>query len=346
MLGILGLLGALFAGVVADTMVSTSHHGAAEDDPAPDELDPNDTPDQSSDGGSLLDDPNAANDPGVGLPTSDDSTDPVDDPVNLDGSDGNDVLTGNGGDDDVSGGEGNDLLGGRDGNDSIDGGGGEDWEHGGTGDDTMSGADGQDDLHGEDGNDMLDGGASNDTLSGDFGNDRLNGSANDDSLIGGDGEDTLTGGRDNDEVQGGTGSDLMAGGRGEDTVDGGDGADTIWGEGPSSGDDHTMDFLNGGTGDDLIRVGSGDYASGGDGADQFVLDDIHQGDPVAQITDYNPHEDSLVVLYDPSQHPNPELSLDVPSGSSDATVMLDGVAVANVQGGAGLSISDFILKAA
>ena len=139
---------------------------------------------------------------------------------------------------------------------------------------------------------------------------------------------------------------LAAGGHGSDTLDGNDGNDTLWGEGPTSKDDHATDFVNGGAGNDELHLSSGDYGNGGEGSDQFVLDDIHHGDPVAQITDYNPHEDSLVVLYDAHLHPDPDVTVHTAEGSSDATVMLDGMPVATVQGGAGLNASDIMLRAA
>ena len=339
MLGLLGLFGALFAGVVADTLMSSGH---GDDHDTADDADPDaPNPDEPlSDGGSLLDDPNA------GMPQSGDTPSPTDPDETLTGADGDDILTGDGGDDSVTGADGGDLLGGRGGDDTLDGGDGNDWLHGGDGNDTLAGDAGNDDLHGEDGNDSLSGGLGYDTLAGDSGNDSLDAGAGDDSLIGGDGDDTLSGGDGNDAVTGGLGGDLAAGDAGSDTIDGNDGNDTLWGEDSTGGDDHSTDFLTGGAGDDLLRLGAGDYGNGGDGADQFVLDDIHQGDPVAQITDYNPQEDSLVVLYDQSQHPDPALTVHTAEGSSDATVMLDGVAVANVQGGAGLTADDFILKAA
>ena len=49
-------------------------------------------------------------------------------------------------------------------------------------------------------------------------------------------------------------------------------------------------------------------ATGGDGNDDFHLLDIGANDPPMQITDFNPHEDSLVVMYDAAIHPDPQLT--------------------------------------
>ena len=95
-----------------------------------------------------------------------------------------------------------------------------------------------------------------------------------------------------------------------------------------------------------MHVGAGDYANGGEGADRFLLDDIAAGDPVAQITDFDHQQDALVLLYDAAHHADPEVSIVTEAGSSDAVVMLDGVAVAHVLGGAGLQAGDVTLQAA
>src|SRR5262249_5076748 len=66
--------------------------------------------------------------------------------VQLDGGDGDDVLTGSSGDDLLLGGAGNDTLNGGAGSDEL---------HGGEGTDTLDGGDGSDALYGEAGNDVL-----------------------------------------------------------------------------------------------------------------------------------------------------------------------------------------------
>ncbi|MFL6698531.1 MAG: calcium-binding protein, partial [Vitreoscilla sp.] len=107
----------------------------------------------------------------------------------LQGTDGDDDLTGAVGRDDViTGRAGADGMSGQSGNDSLDGGTGNDSLYGGSGNDLLLGGDGDDYLRGDEGDDTLDGGAGNDTLS----EDRNDG--NDTYLFGrGDGQDLVTG---------------------------------------------------------------------------------------------------------------------------------------------------------
>lgn len=339
------------AGFLADALTSHDHddgHAHEEEDTPPPE-----EPDHGEDGlAALLDDGSAhpaSSDalaaPNDGLPHSDDFASQPEPGVTLTGGAHDDILTGNGGDDRIVGNGGNDLLGGRTGDDWISGGAGQDWIHGGEGADTLLGGGGADELKGEDGNDLLTGGAGNDSLAGGEGSDRLLAGTGDDTLVGGDGADTLFGGGGSDALQGGQGADRVQGGRGSDEVDGNDGNDTLWGSGPDH-DDHTVDFLNGGRGDDFLFLGAGDYGAGGEGADSFALTDIAPGDPLTQITDFDPAADRLLVLYDPGHHTDPEVSVLTEEGSPDATVLLDGVPVAQVMGGAGLQPSDVMLRAA
>ncbi|TAH31449.1 MAG: DUF4347 domain-containing protein [Oscillatoriales cyanobacterium] len=95
----------------------------------------------------------------------------------INGTNGDDILTGT---------TGNDVINGRQGNDLLDG---------GLGDDTLYGGKGSDTLLGASGNDVLFGGRGADILNGDDGNDILFGGKGDDLLTGGLGNDTLTGGK-------------------------------------------------------------------------------------------------------------------------------------------------------
>jgi uncharacterized delta-60 repeat protein len=168
------------------------------------------------------------------------------------GTDGDDTITGDGGD--------NYFLY-SSGHDSITGGAGSDWvdftdAHGNVGEpvaanvnlgagtaqvagfwnDTLSGVenvigtqtndtitgDGNNNiLQGGLGNDTLSGAAGSDTLSGDAGNDVLNGDADNDSLMGGTGNDSLFGGAGNDTIRGNDGGDFIRGNAGDDSIDGG-----------------------------------------------------------------------------------------------------------------------------
>ena len=98
------------------------------------------------------------------------------------------LISGLGGDDEITG----SIF-----SDTIDGGTGNDILHGGEGADTILGADGHDQIHGEAGDDMLEGGSGHDVLFGGEGSDTLNGGAGFDSLDGGNGSDVYYVGLDN-----------------------------------------------------------------------------------------------------------------------------------------------------
>jgi Ca2+-binding RTX toxin-like protein len=213
------------------------------------------------------------------------------------GTNGNDTLHGNSGDDVISGGQwGDDLLYGEAGNDVIEGGGHGDYIDGGDGVDTAryvksgsavtidlalstaSGGDADGDtlvsienLVGSIvGNDVLTGNSADNILSGLDGNDTLAGNAGNDVLLGDLGNDTLSGGDGDDNIDGGDGADTASGGNGNDIVFGGADNDTIHGD---ANDDKLTggdgdDTLYGDSGNDVLGGGSGnDNLSGGDGND-------------------------------------------------------------------------------
>lgn len=349
-LGLIGLIGALFAGVMVDSVIRTGEAGDETDSVEDDADEPQDEIQTSNifsmlavvEDGAVSADAPAENT--EGMPQSGDGTPTVDDAQTLTGGDGADNLSGNGGNDQITGGDGDDLLGGRGGDDWITGDAGDDDLHGATGDDSLQGGDGNDTLHGEDGTDALYGGGGNDGLYGHEGDDDLLGGAGNDILAGGNGFDSLQGGTGEDELSGGHGRDLLSGGSGTDMLEGGEGSDTIWGQMPGESDDD-LDFLNGGTGDDLLMLGAGDYGNGGDGADVFGLLDVVAGDPPMQITDFDPAADSLVVLYDASLHPDPQLSVQA-EDSGATTLLLDGVALASLTNGAALDLGSITLRSA
>lgn len=144
-------------------------------------------------------------------------------------------------------------------------------------------------------------------------------------------------------LAGGDGNDLLTGGAGSDTLDGGAGHDAIWGQ-TEDADDPTLDFLNGGAGDDTLMLGAGDYGNGGDGADAFHLLDIGANDPPMQITDFNPQEDVLVVMYDAALHPDPQLTME--TSATGTILLLDGVPLASLQSIADLDLGSITLQAA
>ncbi|WP_309643925.1 calcium-binding protein, partial [Phenylobacterium sp.] len=87
-------------------------------------------------------------------------------------------------------------------------------------------------------------------------------------LRGGAGGDTLQGGDGGDEIFGEGGNDSLDGGAGTDTLHGGDGNDTLSGGGADLGQ---FDLLSGGAGDDRIFLAFDAVATGGAGADTFVI---------------------------------------------------------------------------
>ncbi|WP_165814472.1 calcium-binding protein [Pararhodobacter oceanensis] len=219
------------------------------------------------------------------------------------------------------------------GNDTIIGGGADDWIDGLDGDDSLIGGGGNDTLIGGTGADILFGGAGGDDLSagagggilaGEAGDDRLTGGAEADLLFGGSGDDTLSGGWGNDMLAGGTGADLLMGGAGDDTLLGytpdADGSDI-----------DGADFLNAGAGDDFLVLGSGDIASGGGGADTFVLGSWIDPEAPAQISDFDPAEDSLVVAYS-ANGVSPDVSSSYDSEAGALLVYADGNLLAVLPG--------------
>lgn len=86
--------------------------------------------------------------------------------IQINGSDRDDDIFGNDGNDILTAGIGNDHLEGREGNDDIEGDEGDDELHAGIGNDHLDGGDGNDTLFGDDGDDVLRAGFGNDILTG------------------------------------------------------------------------------------------------------------------------------------------------------------------------------------
>ncbi len=235
------------------------------------------------------------------------------------GTGGVDALTGSFNNDVLTGGDGQDALFGDDGNDLLSGGGGNDELHGDFGDD---------DLHGGDGIDFLDGGEGHDTLDGGAGRD---------ALFGGEGNDALYGGSEDDVLHGGAGADTLNGGSGNDTLNG------TFSHG--SGDQDAGDLLLGGSGDDQIILGNNDVAQGGSGADTFVSGDHITDDASAgTVSDFNPSEDRIEVIYDPDVTPNPVIEVQDFADGSGADIVLNGQVILSVAGAQGLDPSVIDLR--
>ena len=151
----------------------------------------------------------------------------------LKGAKGADTIIGREKADSLNGGAGDDVVAGFGGADRISGGSGNDRLFGGSANDrdfaanTLKGGPGQDTLFGGNGGDTLLGGAGNDRLFAnrgegkDYNENTLRGGNGDDRLTGGEGGDTLVGGRGNDILKGGAGWDVLKGGAGRDQLTGG-----------------------------------------------------------------------------------------------------------------------------
>ena len=219
--------------------------------------------------------------------------------IELDSTDGNEIVAG-ANDDTVVGHDGDDILDGGTGNDSLSGGGGNDTLDGGLGGDTLSPGTGENLIVIDDALDVYIFGGGTDTaetslavftipaqlrnlvytgtanamltgsdgLSG-SGDNRIEGGSGDDTIVGGtvsvfNGDDTLEGRSGNDSLEGGNGLDQLFGGNGRDVLDGGDQSDTLDGG-------RGRDTLSGGAMADSFRFLAADMV---DSADIDVVDDF------------------------------------------------------------------------
>jgi len=247
---------------------------------------------------------------------SDDQPEPAPEPRQLRLGDEGGHLVGGNGDDTLIGGAGDDTLHAGRGNNQLYGGGGNDTLHGGPGDDTLTGGAGDDVLFSGGGRSVL--------LGGD-GNDLMTGGEHDDTLFGGAGDDTLLGG---------WGDDLLVAGEGSNLLNGGAGNDTLIGVHFDSNDADIsgVNYLNGGEGDDLIVLGSGDIATGGSGADTFVLGDWLGSAAPAVIVDFTPGEDRLIIAYDGTSLNDPGIAVAYDPATGSSQILLDGEVIAVLQG--------------
>jgi Ca2+-binding RTX toxin-like protein len=112
------------------------------------------------------------------------------------------------------------------------------------------------------------------------------------------------------------------------------------------------DLLEGGAGDDTLITTNGGTMTGGPGADTFGV--VHDVDsqaqfdaisfPPAVITDFTEGEDVLFVDVRPETIGSGagEITVDVWEDMLGADVLLDGIVVARVAGGQGLTPGDII----
>jgi hypothetical protein len=151
----------------------------------------------------------------------------------------------------------------------------------------------------------------------------------------------LIGTDDGEELTGGAGNDGLLGSGGADTLAGGAGNDALIGA-----DDDDADLLSGGSGNDSLTLGAGDTGWGGADDDLFTLADFGPNTPPAVIADYSAADDHIVLMYDPDMHPEPVVATELIAGTSDVSVLLDGLQIAIIQNATGLTGADIQLLAA
>lgn len=301
MLTLLGLLGVAIAGM-ALVSVNPSDADETDEDTIEDKGQPRLDPD-----GNLQEEPGS------------DLLDQIDSPAPrvAEGSEDDDILLGQ---------AGNDLL------DAIEG------------DDTLLGGGGDDSLDGGPNNDIVSGGSGADSILGSIGDDALFGNDGDDSLNGGGGHDQLFGGEGDDALHGSLDDDLLIGGGGEDVMHGGSGNDIL--DGRTDEDEPGFDYLNGGADDDILLGGATDYLNGGTGQDLFAVlagSDGADAYGAAMIEDYDSSDDTLAVLYDPAG-PVPTLSIRV--DADGLTLLANNEPVAHLLGQTELDLETVALKPA
>lgn len=188
------------------------------------------------------------------------------------GDTGNDVISINAGE-----GETQSSLYGGDGDDEMDAGNGDDLLFGGNGNDSMTAGEGLTSLYGGAGDDSLVGSADADWLSGGSGNDTLTAS---DGRFGYTTEERLVYA---DQLFGGAGDDMLNTNRGGHVLRGGEGNDRLNAI-RAFYDDTNPAVLFGGSGDDVFTGTGLVTATGGEGADVFVVDVTGSANALAGYT--------------------------------------------------------------
>lgn len=145
--------------------------------------------------------------------------------------------------------------------------------------------------------------------------------------------------RGDDSIFGGDGDDSIADGYGRNTLDGGDGDDFLI---AVDEDGLTPDTVIGGAGKDEIVVDEGDTVTTGSWADYVVIE-LH--DPISddyqpiEVTDFSMGKDELeLTLWDGAG--DPDIAIADNADSTAAILSVDGVEIATIVGGQGLTLGD------
>ena len=200
-----------------------------------------------------------------------------------------------------------DLIEGTSGNDNLTGTIQGDLIRGLAGNDTLYGLTGADVLDGGDDDDRLYGDAGDDVLIGGSGNDYLYGEEGDDNLYGGDGNDYLNQQQGGGLMDGGAGNDYLYASTyytptpGSETLLGGDGDDYLYYVGYRSndlvdagaGNDRVMIYANGGYSAGDAQTSSVTLGSGADILEIYRYANVQSYNRIS-VTDFNVSEDTIL----------------------------------------------------
>jgi hypothetical protein len=213
------------------------------------------------------------------------------------GTNGSDLIFGQGGNDTLTSGNSSASLFGGEGNDKLVSGSGGGLIDGGEGDDLLIGGGGDVTIVTGSGNNTVEVGGGNTTVVLGSGNNTVNAADSSGDLIitGEGGNNTITLGDGSAVVQLGDGNDIIIGGSGDATI-------------------------NGGEGDDTIVLGGGNYeATGGGGSDTYVFGPETSGD--VTLSDFDPTKDTI----DLSTFPAPPVITG--DGADGTTITLGGITI-------------------
>ena len=152
-------------------------------------------------------------------------------------------------------------------------------------------------------------------------------------------------------ISGSDGADQINGYGGADTIDGGAGEDTLfggWGDDLLDGREDGVaeqDFLNGGGGADNLVAGGEDIVTTGMGADNVFIGDWIMPGEEAQVHDFDPLEDRLIIVFDDQANASePEITIARDGLDPDVShILMNGEMIAAVHSEPSMSINDLMI---